>query len=94
MEHEEAFDYGLCSRGLMMEQGEQVYRLTAGTTDSVHVYEAGGAVIYVLTINHHLDYVALDWYQGSEDEPVDSLFLQGDYAISECIGHDWRSLVV
>ena len=75
MEHEEAVEYGLCSRGLMMEQGEHMYRLTAGTTDSFQVYQSG-VVLYVLTINHHLDYVALDWYQGSEDEPIDSVFLQ------------------
>ena len=89
MNHQEQVEYGLCTRGLMLEQGEHVYRLSAGATDTVHVYGAGG-VTYVLTVNHRLTYVALDWYQGCEVEPIDSLFLQGDYAISECAGSDWR----
>lgn len=88
----EQVEYGLCTRGLMLEQGGYIYHLNADSTDSVHVYEAGGAVTYVLTMNQRLSYLALDWYQGSEGNPIDGLFLQGDYAISECAGSDWREL--
>ena len=91
---DEQVEYGLCNRGLMLEQGEYAYRLTAGTTDTVQVFEAGGAVLYVLTVNYGLEYVALDWYQGSEGEPIDSLFLPGDCAISEVVGKDWRSMTL
>ena len=89
---EEQVEYGLCDRGLMLEQGEYSYRLTAGCTDTVQVYSSGGAVIYVLTTNHRRGYVSLDWYQGRLNDPVDSLILQGDYAINECVGSDWRSI--
>lgn len=92
MTHHEQVEYGLCTRGLMLDQGVYSYHLNAGTTDSVHVYEAGGAVTFVLTMNQRLNYLALDWYQGSEGSPVDGLFLQGDYAIAECAGSDWREL--
>jgi hypothetical protein len=91
MTFDEQFEYGLCNRGLMMEQDERTYRLTAGTTDSLYVFKAG-AVVYVLTLNLSLEYVVLDYYVGSEGEPVDSVFLQGDYVISECVGKDWRSV--
>ena len=90
MTFEEQVEYGLCSRGLMMEHGEEVYRLSAGTTDSLYVFQSG-AVLYVLTVNLHLDYIGLDWYMGSEREPVDSIFLQGD-AIREMVCKDWNSL--
>lgn len=89
----EATEYGLCNRGLMLEQEEVTYRLTAGNTDSLYVFK-GGAVVYVLTVNLNLDYVALDVYMGREEEPVDSVFLQGSWAIEECLGSQWRSLTV
>ncbi|OVE75056.1 hypothetical protein BVX95_00350 [archaeon D22] len=91
MTFDEQLAYGLCNKGLMMEHGEVAYRLTSGTTDSLHVYKAGGGV-YVLTVNLRLDYVALDYYQGSEPEPIDSIFLQGEWAIEECLGRRWRNL--
>lgn len=93
MSFAEQVEYGLCNRGLMMDQGERSYLLTAGTTDSLHVFQQG-SVLYVLTLNSSLDYVALDWYQGTCEESVDGVFLQGDYAISECAGNDWRNLSV
>ena len=90
MSFEEQVEYGLCSRGLMMEHGEEVYRLSAGTTDSLYVFKSG-TVIFVLTINHQLDYLGLDWYQAREQEPIDSVFLQGD-AIREIVSKDWHAL--
>jgi len=91
MNFNEQAEYGLCNRGLMLEQDGRAYRLTAGSTDSLYVFRSG-AVTYVLTINVNLEYVGLDFYMGSEQDPVDSIFLQGDYAISEYIGKDWHSL--
>ena len=90
MTFQEQVEYGLCTRGLMMEHGKEVYRLSAGTTDTLHVFQAG-SVLFVLTINLNLESVALDWYQGSEGEPIDSIFLQGE-ALREVLGHDWHSL--
>ena len=90
MTFEEQVEYGLCSRGLMMEHGEEVFRLSAGTTDSLYVFKSG-TVIFVLTINHQLDYIGLDWYQAGEQEAIDSVFLQGD-AIREIVGQSWNSL--
>lgn len=92
MTQHEQVEYGLCSRGLMLEQGERAYRLSSGSTDTIHVYEAGSAIVYVLTVNLRLDYVGFDWYMIGNDEPVDSVFLQGDYAIAECAGRDWRDI--
>jgi hypothetical protein len=91
MSFEETVEYKLCNRGLIMEPDNKAYRLTAGTTDSLHVFQAG-SVFYVLTINRLLEYVALDYYIGSEVDPVDSVFLQGDYVVSDCAGRDWRSI--
>lgn len=93
MTFDEQVEYGLCNRGLMLEQEEVTYLLTAGTTDSLYVFK-GGSVVYVLTLNLNLDYVALDVYVGHEEEPVDSVFLQGSWAIEECLGKRWRSLTV
>lgn len=91
MSYDEQVEYGLCNRGLMLEQEGRAYRLTSGTTDSIYVFKSG-CVTYVLTLNLNLEYVALDFYMGSEQEAIDSIFLQGDYAISECIGNNWHSL--
>jgi hypothetical protein len=91
MTNQEQVEYDLCTEGLMMEQGDKAYRLSAGTTDTIHVYQTGAGVLFVLTINRQLEYVALDYYMGSEQEPVDNIFLQGE-AIKEMVGHDWHSL--
>ncbi len=61
----------------MMEQDNKTYRLTAGTSNSLHVFQAG-AVFNVLTINRLF---ALDYNIGSEGDPVDSVFLYGDCAV-------------
>ena len=90
MTFNEQIEYGLCTRGLMMEHGDEVYMLSAGTTDTLHVFQAG-SVLFVLTINLSLDYIVLDWFQGSEKQPIDSIFLQGD-AVTEVLGHNWHSL--
>ena len=80
---------GFFNKGLMLEQGSWAYRLTSGTTDSLRIFESG-TLIYVLTINLHLDYVALDCYIGSETDPVDSIFLQGHHTIIESLGSGWH----
>jgi hypothetical protein len=90
MTFNEQVEYGLCTRGLMLEHGEEVYMLSAGTTDTLHVFQAG-SVLFVLTINLNLDYIVLDWFQGSEKQAIDSVFLQGD-AVTEVLGHSWHSL--
>ena len=89
MTSEEQREGGLFNKGLMLEHGKWAYRLTSGTTDSQHIFEAG-TLIYVLTINLHLDYVALDCYIGSETDPVDSISLQGHHTIIECLGRGWH----
>ena len=89
MTFEERSEACLFNNGLMLEQDDRIYRLSAGTTDSLYVFEAG-TLIYVLTINLHLDYVALDCYIGSETDPVDSIFLQGHHTIIECLGSNWH----
>ena len=89
MTSEEQHEGGLFNKGLILEHGKWAYRLTSGTNDSLHVFEAG-TLIYVLTINLHLDYVSLDCYIGSETDPVDSVFLQGHHTIIECLGRGWN----
>ncbi len=91
MTWDEARDFGYYHQGLMMEHGLISYRLSAGTRDNLHVFESG-VVLYVLTINTSLDYLGLDAYVPNEQDPVDSIFLQGDWAIRECLEEDWRSL--
>ena len=89
MTFEEQREAGLFNKGLILEQGERAYHLSAGTTDSLYVFEAG-TLIYVLTVNLFLDYVSLDCYIGSEVDPVDSIFLQGHHTIIECLGSSWH----
>jgi hypothetical protein len=88
---DEQVEAGFFNKGLILEQDNRAYRLTSGTTDSLHIFEAG-VLIYVLTINLHLDYVALDWFIGSEVDPVDSIFLQGHHTIIESLGSGWNLL--
>lgn len=83
--------YKLQNLGLILHHNTISYRLLAGTKDNITVFKSGPA-LYVLTLNHHLDYIGFDVYIGSEDEPIDSLFLQGDYAIKELVGDDWNTL--
>lgn len=89
MTFEEQREAGQFNKGLILEHGRWAYRLTAWTTDSLHIFEAG-ALIYVLTINVHMDYVALDCFIGSEIDPVDSIVLQGHYTINEALGGGWH----
>lgn len=91
MTFEEASEFGFCHQGLMMEHNCVSYRLSAGTNDNLHVLESG-PVLYVVTLNLPMEYISLDIYMPKEEDPIDSIFLQGDYAIRECIGKDWRSL--
>ncbi|HEX3037259.1 MAG TPA: hypothetical protein VHT73_19415 [Thermodesulfobacteriota bacterium] len=91
MHFDEQVEYGMCNRGLMLEQNGRAYRLTSGTTDSIYVFKSG-PVTYVLTINLNLEYLGFDAFIGSEQDAIDSIFLQGDYAISECIDKNWHSL--
>lgn len=78
--------------GLLLNHNCISYRLSAGKGGDHHVFKLG-ATLFVLTINIAQNYLVLDAYIGKEDEPVDSIFLQGA-GISECIGSDWRSLSV
>ena len=87
MTFDEAREFGYFHQGLMLEHNCVSYRLTAGTKDNLHVLESG-PVVYVLTQNTSLDYIGLDVYTPEEEDPINSIFLQGDYAISECIGSD------
>jgi hypothetical protein len=91
MTWEEAQEFGHYHQGLMLEHNCISYRLSAGTADNIHCFKSG-VTLYVLTINSRLDYVGLGTYVGSEQDPVDSIFLQGDWAIEECIGDNLRSL--
>ena len=91
MTWEEAMDFGHYHQGLMMDYGCISYRLSAGTTDNIHIFK-NGVALYVLTINTKLDYVDLSVYMANEQDPIDSIFLQGEWSIRECVGNDWRSL--
>lgn len=91
MTFEEAREFGYCHQGLMMEHNCVSYRLSAGTKDNLHVLKSG-PVLYVVTLNLLMEYVALDIYMPNEHDVIDGIFLQGGYAISECVGKDWRSL--
>lgn len=90
MNPQEAQHYGHV-QGLMLNHETATYRLSAGTTDTIYVFKAS-VVIYVLTINHHHEYVGLDAFIGNEDEAIESIFLQGDSSIKEFIGNNWHSL--
>jgi hypothetical protein len=87
---EESQHYGLANPGLMLNHDTATYKLSAGTTDTIYIFK-NSVVIYVLTINHHLEYCALEAFIGTEDEAIESIFLQGS-ALEECIGNNWYSL--
>ncbi len=93
MSWDETTEYGLCNRGLMMEDNEITYRLSSGSADSLYVFKSG-VVLYVLTVNLNLDYLALDVYMPNEPDPIDSIFLQGEWSIEEFLGKRWRTLSV
>ena len=93
MTFEEACEFGYYHQGLMLEHNCVSYRLSAGTTNNLHIFRSE-VVLYVLTINTAMDYIGFDAYMGKEEDPIDSIFLQGDWAISECVGNDWRSLTL
>ena len=82
---------GLIRCGFVIEHGKRVYRLSAGSTDFFRCYQEG-ALLCVLTVNLHLDYVAIDCYLGSETSSIDRLYLQGCPTLLEYLGNDWSSL--
>lgn len=89
MSPSEAKHYQLQNLGLILHHNTISYRLLSGTKDNITVFKSG-PVIYVLTLNLQLEYIGFDVYLGSEEEPIDSLFLQGAYALKEMLGDDWR----
>ena len=90
MTFEEAREFGDYHQGLMMDHDCVSYRLSAGTKDNMHVLESG-PVLYVITLNMHMEYVSLDIYMPKEEDAIDSIFLQGE-ATREMLGNDWKSL--
>ena len=90
MTFEEALEFGDYHQGLMMDHNCVSYRLSAGTKDNLHILESG-PVLYVITLNMHMEYVSLDIYMPKEEEPIDSIFLQGE-ATRKMLGDDWKSL--
>ncbi|PLX83670.1 MAG: hypothetical protein C0617_11085 [Desulfuromonas sp.] len=89
----EAREFGLLNRGLLMDYDCISYRLSAGTTDDIHTFKSG-ATLFVLTVNTRLDYIGFDAYIGKEEDPIDSIFLQDSHAIEEVLGRAWRSMSI
>lgn len=90
MTFEEAREFGDYHQGLMMDHNCISYRLSAGTKDNLHVLESG-PVLYLITLNLHMEYVSLDIYMPKEEDAIDSIFLQGEVT-KEMLGNDWKSL--
>jgi hypothetical protein len=90
MTETEARTYGFFRPGLMLEHSGLSYRLSASTKDNVQAFTSGPTLL-VLSLNTGLDYIGLDVYLGQEQEPIDSIFLQGDVA-SEALGDNWHIL--
>lgn len=91
MSPSEAQRYQLQNLGLILHHNTISYRLLSEAKENVTVFKSG-PVLYVLTLNLQLEYIGFDVYLGSEDEPIDSMFIQGDSALKELIGDDWNSL--
>lgn len=91
MTFEEKSEASSSNQVLMMDHDCISYRLTSSTTDNLHVFKSGVTLV-VLTVNSNLDYVCMDAYIGSEPDPIDSIFVQGEAAIQEFVGVSWRNL--
>jgi hypothetical protein len=91
MTWEETPMYGCFSSGKMMDYQGGSYRLGAGASDCIYVFKSG-VTMYVLVINDSLDYLGFDAYMPNEEDPIDNIFLQGGWAIRECLGCQWREL--
>jgi len=89
MTFQEAFEAGLHSRGLILEHRGNSYHLTAGLSDTVHVFSSSIA-IYVLTTNRGLGYLGLDAYLPSEQDPINTIFLHSDYMFTDYLGSSWK----
>jgi hypothetical protein len=74
-----------------MDYQEMSYRLSIGTSDNIYVFKSG-VTLYVLMVNSSLGYLGLDAYMPKEEDPIDNIFLQGEWAIQECLGCQWRRL--
>lgn len=91
MTWEETQKYGYFNPGKMMDCQGGSYRLSAGNRDSINVFKSG-VTLYVLVVSYSLDYLGLDAYMPNEEDPIDNIFLQGEWAIQECLGCQWRKL--
>jgi hypothetical protein len=87
----ESQESGLHIRTLILEYNGNIYHLSGGTGDLIHVFTQG-VCIYVLTINKALGYVGLNAYMTPEPDPINSLFLQSTRDISDSLGHKWQQL--
>ena len=64
------------------KSGSHTHKLSAGYSDDIDVYREGKE-IFVLSRNHHLDYVGLEVFDGPEKQG--SIFLQG-HQVKEVLG--------
>ncbi len=62
--------------------GRHTHMLYSGYEDDIHVYREAG-ITYVLSVNHRLEYVGLEVFEG--EDAVGDVFLQGEQA-TETLG--------
>jgi hypothetical protein len=91
MTYEEADNARLNTRGLILEHHGNSYRLNAGTSDTVRVYQASLA-LYVLTLNRSLGYLGLDAYVPADQDPINTVFLHSEHVIKETLGAHWHQM--
>jgi hypothetical protein len=91
MTFQEADEVGLHSRGLILEYEGKRYRLSAGTSDTIHVFTRS-IYLFVLTLNRSLGYMGLDAYVPLEKEPINTIFLHSEHQIRELLGRNWNQM--
>jgi hypothetical protein len=89
MTYQEADKAGLHSRGLILEYEDRSYRLSAGTSDQIHVFTRS-IYLFVLSISRSLGYIGFEAYAPLEEEPINGIYLHSEHHIRELLGKNWN----
>ena len=85
MTPEETRTTGHKTSSRVIEYGETIIPITAGSGDRIYVYMES-TVLYVLNINHSFEYIGLEIFDAASGEEYDSIFIHNSWELYEYLG--------
>jgi hypothetical protein len=90
MTPEETIGHNLQNPGLVLEYCHLMIPLSAGYTDTIHIYRNGNSLMILIT-NNQLGYIGLDEIDLLDGDIIGTVFLE-EHQVKECIGRRWLQM--